>query len=290
MKRLMSVLAVSVFVAGMIGCSNNRSPVSNNASGAKGNVELSIKMGKVGALAKMAKTAEINLDSLTLDLTATGEVPIHSVTLISGHDQQIVTKNFELAANKNWTVQARTYATEPNPGCPQCPPNIRQIHNGSTSFDVAEGNSDPVNLTINAQYSMLVTRINPIPDSCNRITLYQGSDMNQLWNMWADTNFAIEQRAATDTAKLRYDWLYVQSYSQNIQVVIRGVWNGVPMILYWGTFSIPQVVAGEDVSYAFTLEWKGPSTAKVQKTINVTVGGIGTNTIDGTPIPPAPIK
>ncbi len=282
MKRFAGLFFVAVIVASMAGCSKS-SPTAANDSGAKGDVLLSINLGKVGALMKQAQETAISLDSLTMDLTATGEPSVHRVFPLSGNDQQTVNLDIELAANKQWTLQATTYALRPS--CPTCTNYYSQIiHQGSTSFNVAEGTNPPVNLTISALYSMLRVRINPIPDSATEISLYQGNDFSQLYSLWADTTFSRVSRPLTDTARIEYDWLNVQSFSQYIQVVIKGIWNGASVPLYWGTLTIPHVVAGADSSYSFNLGWVGPSSVTGQDSINVTIGNIGVITANGTPV------
>lgn len=277
MKRL-AVLLVSAFAAScLFGCSQ----VSPTASdpGPTGKVQVVVKLGKVGAL---AKTAAITLDSLTLDFSASGEASKHEVVSISGSDQQTVNLTVELAANKNWTVQARTYDGAQV---------WNNVHLGTTSFNVVEGNNPTVTLTLSARYSMLMVRINPVPDSSTYMMLAPGNDRTMMWMTWDDTTYSKGAKPATDTVKLYYDWLSVTDpmmpNQQNIQVVIRGTWNGTPNVdLYWGTLSIASVLAGQDASYSFNLNWIGPSATTAQVPIEVIVGKVGLITVDGTPINP----
>jgi hypothetical protein len=273
---LVSVLAASVF----FGCSQ-QSPVST-VEQPTGQVSLTLKLGKVGSLAKATKVAAITLDSLTLDFTASGEASIHQVILISGNDQQVVTTTVELAAGKNWTVNVRTY-DDAQPW--------NQVHYGSTSFDVVEGSNPPVGLTLSARYSMLMVRVNPVPDSSTYMLLAPGNDRTMMWMTWDDTSYVKGAKPATDTVKLYHDWLNVTDpmmpNPQDIQVVIRGTWNGTSNVdLYWGTLNIPTILAGVDASYSFSLNWIGPSSTTSQVQIDVTVGKVGMITVDGTPINP----
>jgi hypothetical protein len=273
----------------MIGCATSQSPTS--VSSTKGTVSLSVHIGKIGSLAKTAVIAPvvgINLDSLTMDFSANGEVPQHWMIPISGNDQQIVTQSYTLAAGKQWNVQATTWANKPNSMCPQCQPQAQQVHQGSTQFMVNEGSNSAVNFYISANVSMLLVRINPIPDNANEVTLYGGSDMNQLWNQYADTSFGIMQRDPTDTVKLRYNWLPasqnpMMGMPQDIQVIIKGILNNQQTSLYWGTLHMPYVTSGVDTSYSFKLKWVGPSNTSGQQEIDCTIGRIGTVYVDGTP-------
>jgi hypothetical protein len=260
----------------MLLTSCGKSPVSFQDSvdnSAKGQVQVMVKLGKIGSL---AKAAEISLDTLMLDLSATGEASIHQGIAVSGHDQQTVNTTIELAAGKTWTLSART-VDDLNPW--------QSVHSGSTTFSVVAGNNPAVTLNLDAIYSMLVVRINPIPDSSTYMGLGGGNDANSFWASMDDTTYTKGTKPTTDTVKLYYDWLNVGSWGQNIQVLIRGVWNGNQNVaLYWGTLNIPQVIAGQDASYSFNLNWVGPSATSGQKPIAVTVGKVGVITVDGTPV------
>lgn len=268
-----AIVSAFVFLA-MLGCSQNNSPVS--AGGGVGEVPLVIKLGKVGSL---AKTAAISLDSMTLDFTASGEANVHQKIDISGNDQQTVTTSVELAANKSWALTIRTYD-----GAQQW----NYVHNGSTSFNVVEGKNPTVSMTLSARYSMLMVRINPVPDSSTYMALAQGNDRSMMMIRWDDTTYSKGNKSTTDTVKLYYDWLSVTDQmpmTQNIQVLIRGTWNGTPDVdLYWGTLSITSVLAGQDASYSFNLNWIGPSSTTGNVPIEVTIGKIGTIIVDGTPV------
>ncbi len=308
MKRLISVLSISLFAVWLIaGCSNKSMPLSansGNSNSATGFVRVNVKLGAVG-LAKAAQAKDINLDSLTMDLTATGEVPIHVMIPISGSGSQTVSEPFSLAP-KNWMIQVNTYATQKyqyETNCPSCTSSVVQrVHNGSTNFSVVMGDTSSVNMSVNSDYSMLLVRISGISDSANEVSLYQfnGDSVDvpypaYSYNLFADTTFPIGSVTAQDTVKLRYDWLPVRAYNppnmgwnpppQGIEVVVGGSWGGIPMALSFGWLTIPYVTAGADTNYAFTLNWVGPGNVTQKKTVNVNVGSIGLITVDGTAAP-----
>jgi hypothetical protein len=315
MKRIISVLSISLFALWLVaGCSNKAMPLSansGNSNSATGYVRVTVKLGAIG-LAKAQSKKDIDLDSLTMDLSATGEVPVHLMIPISGSGEQTVSQPFSLAP-KTWTLSVNTYAMGPSMFCPPCiAPTV--IHTGQTSFTVVLGDTSSVNMSVSSEYSMLLVRISGISDSANEVALfrftgnppqfgipyptstwyYQWGDFgySSLTYGLADTTFAIGSVTAQDTIKLRYDWLPVRDTSMNgwpppqgIQVVISGSWSGTPMALSWGWLIIPKVTAGADTNYAFTLNWVGPGNVLQKKTVNVDVGAIGLITVDGAAAP-----
>jgi hypothetical protein len=270
-----SVIVPLLASAAMLFTGCGKSPVSFQDSAdnyATGKVQVMVKLGKIGSL---AKAAEISLDTLMLDLSATGEASIHQDIALSGHDQQTVNTTIELAAGKTWTLSART-VDDINPW--------QSVHSGSTTFSVVEGNNPAVTLNLDAAYSMLVVRINPVPDSSTYMALSFGDSTNNFWAI-DDTTYTKGAKPVTDTVKLYYDWLSVSSWEQKIQVMIRGTWEGSENVaLYWGTLNIPAVVAGQDAGYSFNLNWIGPSKTNGQKPIAVTIGKVGVITVDGKPV------
>jgi hypothetical protein len=291
MRRFLLVSLSSLLVAWLLSCSGKSSPLSANSGGGTGmgTLALSIDLGSVG-LAKKTETAAINLDSLTLDFSATGETPIHRVYPLSGNGQQIVSNSFSFDP-RLWSLTVKTYCTQMAKSftCPMCQPfaQTRIVHQGSTSFNVVAGDTATVNMAVSAQYSMLLLRVNSIPDSVNDAALYSGDSLNMAnsMNELADTSFPVGSMGLNDTAKLHYDWLNVMSVRQSVQVVLHGSWSGSEIPLYWGALDIPQVIAGQDTTYNFNINWIGPGGVPQVKTITVTAGKIGLITAVGTPIP-----
>ena len=279
MKRFFVSLAVGVFVSVLVYSCSQISPTTTS-QGAKGEVQLLVNLGKVGAL---AKSAAITLDSLTLDFTATGENPIHKMIPISESGQQIANLTLSLAC-KQWTVNARTWDGART---------YDNVHGGTTIFTVVEGANLPVSLSLDARFSMLMVRINPVPDSATYMALYQDTSLTRLYQMYDDTIFTRRTQMVTDTAKLYYDWLPVSMGGpmmggSGIQVVIRGIWNGRFIDLYHGNLMFPSVVAGVDASYTFNLNWIGPSNKTALQQITATAGRVATVIVDGKTIPPLP--
>jgi len=278
--RLTSVFVGVLVAAGvlLVGCFNT-SPVSSGGDfSGKGQVQISIKIGKVGSL---AKSAAIELDSLVVEFSAPGEAPTKRKFAISGNEQQSVNFEIELAAGKTWTILGRTYAQRSWHGWGEAV----EVHYGATQINVVEGVNPGVQLFVNSRYSMLMVRINPVPDSSTYMGLAMGNDRNMMWWTLDDTTYEKGAKSAADTVKLYYDWLDVRDWSTDIQVIIRGDWNGVPNIdLYWGTVNIPQVLAGQDASYSFNLNWIGPSSTTGTTTIEAIIGKVGLITVDGTPL------
>jgi hypothetical protein len=273
MKGFFVLCCASLFSAvSFFGCAQAPTAYSASGDNQTGQVQLLVKLGKVGSL---AKTAEISLDSLVLVFFASGEADVRRNIPISGHEQQTVNLTVELAANKSWTVSASTYD------------NWSVIHSGSANFNVVEGSNPAVSLALSANYSMLMVRISPLPDSATYVALSSGSELGNFWPI-DDTTFSKGPKLATDTAKLFYDFFPVNngmSSSQDNQVAIRGTWNGVEnIVLYWGTVNIPLPAPGQDASYSFNLNWVGPSSVFGQVPIEATIGRVGSITVDGVPI------
>ena len=272
---------VAIFVVAMLfSCvmDSAQGPVSPEGS-AVGEVQVTLNLGKVGGL---AKSATIDLDSLAMTFMAAGEVTVRRTVILSGYAQQVVNQTVALTANKNWTLQIQTYDWVEDPTMPGMFRNM-VVHSGNTSFDVVEGANPTVSLSVNAKYSMLVVRINPLPDSSTFVGLYQGTDISMLYQRYDDTTYTKKVQSETDSVKLYYDWLEVNGMSYDIQVIIRGDWNGADTSLCWGTLNIPKVISGQDDSYAFDLTWIGPGRPEGDVPISVTVGKVGVITVDGTP-------
>jgi len=243
------------------GCDISK-PNNPNSSEKKGSAEVSIQLGKVGAL---AKKSAIDLNTLTLTLSATGETPVTQVIALSGSAQQTVTKIFDnLASQKEWILTAVTKDIEG-----------MVIHSGTKAFTVPIEAVANVSLNLDAQYSMLKANLFPIRDSVTICSLsVDGQGV-------AGLSFAKGSRVG-DTVNLSYDYLSATASGVLHTLVISayGEMWGKQQLLYKGETTIT-AVSGVDQSSTITLSWVGPSTPPTGgASITVTLGAIGTITVN----------
>lgn len=139
MKRfLFAVFSVVPFLFAGCGVHENNGTNPEPSS----SVTLSVSCGPVGNL---QKTKVISLQKLFITLTASGESDIIDTFSLSGYGRQTVTKDYlNIASAKTWTVTAISKDA-----------NGTTIHSGSKTFSVQPGENIPVNLDLNAKYSML---------------------------------------------------------------------------------------------------------------------------------------
>jgi hypothetical protein len=202
----------------------NRHP-TDSASEAPGLLELTVKLGDVGSLAKQ-KT--IDLNTLTLILAAPGEDTIFSKTLLNGNTRQTITKTFaDMASIKKWDVTA--IATDKDGAT---------IHSGTTTFVINPRDTAIVTLELAAKYSMLKANFFPIRDSVNAcLLIVDGSVV-------ADSSFKWTELRG-DSVKLSFDYLTAspEGIEHTIRLDVRGIVWGDDTLLYRGD-TVITVISG----------------------------------------------
>jgi len=267
MQMLKCLLASALFFM-FFSCDLPTPPVSKDT----GSAQVSIVIGKIGALAK--KTA-IELDTLYVTLSAPGETTIEDKFPISGNSQQTITKTYDNLASlvKTWTLTAVAKDV-----------NGVTIHSGSTSFVVPARDVIPVTLDLAAQYSMLKANFYPIRDSVTRCELLVDAAVVD------DSSFA-KQSCLGDTVKLAYDYLSASpspGKAHAIRMDVYGDMWGLDTLLYSGETAI-DVISGQNASYTIVLNWVGPSAPPPgAATMTVVLGAVGTVTINGEIFKPVP--
>jgi len=260
MRKLLVALAASLT---LWGCSNDSSTSSIGAESSikTGSAQISVKTQQVGRLAK--RVADIEMASMTIELSADGELTIASIVSLSGNgSSQAIVQFDNLAPLKTWTAVATSYDQ-----------NGVVIHQGGQAFYVYPDETNQVTLDLNAKYSMLKAEYAPIADSVTSIHL-SVDDVEVVNQSFAP--------GSTPSAILGYDYLEADGItSQNIKMQAKGSYWKKEYTLYEGQVDIV-VNPGVDTSYVVVLDWVGPGQPpRGAANITVNLGAIGTVTIDG---------
>ena len=256
MKRLFAGLMLSGFI--LISCSTGpNNPVDNNSPGS---ANVSVRVGNVGT---MAKRHDISLSKLIISISSQGETPILDTFPLSGNGQMTVSKTYNnLASLKTWTLSVNTLDSKDS-----------LIHSGSTTFNIQPRQTTDVSLDLSARFSMLKANFFPIRDSVTRCELLvNGTNVD-------DSSFA-KQSAIGNTVKLAYDYLQT-NIAQRINMDVYGKMWGLDTLLYAGDTTITPL-PGSNASYTITLKWVGLALPPPgQATMTVTLGAMGTVTVNG---------
>jgi hypothetical protein len=218
-----------------------------------------VKLGKTGSL---AKASEISLDTLMLDLSATGEASIHQDIAVSGHDQQTVNTTIELAAGKTWKAKGWTRDLAG-----------MIVHLDSTTFTVLENDTIDISLSLPARYSMISATFLPISDSAKSCELWLNGAMV------ADTVFG--KNSGFSEVRLEYDYIPASlspGTANTILLNIRGDWIATDTLL-WSGQGVINVISGEDISQTINLAWVGPQVGGGD--VSVVIGKVATITVSG---------
>jgi hypothetical protein len=254
MKKLtfLAFAAISLF-----NCENPTPLPNDNPSGG---ANITIKMGKVGAL---AKRTDIEFSRLCIALSATGEATIYDTIPISGNGATSVNKTYEdLASLKTWTLKVNTIDIKDS-----------TIHAGSIAFDVRPRQTADVTVDLPAQYSMLKANFSPIRDSVTRCELL-------LDGVVIDDSSFGKQSALGTSIQLAFDYLPV-GVTKRIKMDVYGEMWGFDTLLYTSDTVITSV-AGENKSYNIALKWVGPKLPPPgQASMNVILGAVGTVSVNG---------
>jgi len=275
MKKVKSSI-ILLCVSFLLSCSKEHTifPESPEAIGA---LQVSINMGKVGALRKTMKSTQIDMTKLYIVFSAEGQSPIFdTLTLTGGSQERTERKTYgNVAAWKDgyaieWTLSAEARDK-----------NGILIYSGDTVFTIHPDETTEIPLFLKSKYSMLKVNFFPIRDSVTRCKLnVDGGPVE------ADSTFPI-QSLIGDTVSLSYDYLTASSFgvSHHIKLNVYGKSSdGIDTLLYTGDTTI-LVQSGEDKKYRVLLNYVGHNTLHGAATMVVTLGEVGTTKIDGVLFP-----
>lgn len=225
-----------------------------------GSTRINIIVGKVGST-----RAPITMSNLFLTLSAEGEETITDTFSLSGTGQTTINTSYsDMASLKEWTLIVLAVDTDGE-----------IIHSGSTIFTVQPQQVEDVNISLAANYSMLVPNIYPIGDSVTRCEVILDTITVR------DSSFA-KQSIVGDTIELSYNYMSASEVGvqHTVRLNVYGEMWGIDTLLYTGE-TIITVISGQDTGYSLLLDWVGPNTPPDgQATISVVLGSIGTVTIN----------
>jgi hypothetical protein len=257
----------SAFLFGLVlllmSCSTG--PLSPDTNKEYGSAKVNVQVGKIGHLQKIA---EIVLSNLYIVLSAPGEQLVKDTIALTTNGETSFQKTYDnLASLKTWTLSAVSTEDKGN-----------AVHYGTTTFNVEPRHTTPVNLNLNARFSMLTANLYPIRDSVTRcVLLVDGIQVD-------DSSF-IKQTMLGDTIKLFYNYLDT-GVARHIEMKVYGTMWSDDTLLYIGDTLIT-VRSGVDQHYDVKLYWVGPDIPPAgQATMNMTLGRVGTVTVNGYIDPP----
>ncbi|MBN1578554.1 MAG: hypothetical protein JW913_18470 [Chitinispirillaceae bacterium] len=261
----------------ILSCSNDHqshNPVA--ANGESGVLKVSVNIGRVGALSKKSKAADIEMTDLYVVFSADGYDSIFdTIPLGGGSDGRTEEEIYPAMAarykNKiiEWTLRVEARDQNDNP-----------THWGDTVFSIRPKDTTDVTLTVEARYSMLKANFIPIRDSVTRCVL----DIDNGDHI-VDSSFE-KQSLVGNTVTLSYDYLTASTDGEphTIKLDVFGELWGIDTMLYTGTTDIT-VLSGEEGNYKVPLAYKGPKTLHGAADMVVTLGTVGTVSMDGILIP-----
>lgn len=230
-------------------------PQRNNPTGA---AAIQVQAGRIGAL---AKSSDIRLARLVITLNAPQETSRTDTLSLSGSGEQTINKTYTgLAANKTWTLQARTVDARGT-----------IIHSGTTTFTLQAGRTTPVSLGLSPFYSVLTAWFYPIDDSVSKVEL-------KVDGIVRDDSVFVAQTKVGDTVKLFYDYLSVGS--RRIELNVYGVYEGTLRLLYSGDTTV-NIAAGQNQNLSVALAWRGPGVFHGSLGMTVTLGALGNVQVRG---------
>jgi hypothetical protein len=234
-------------------------------------VEVTIHAGGVGALSKAAGSKAIEMSDLYVVLAAEGEDTVYDTLSLTGgsHERTERATYTGLASRIEDRIVEWTLAVESRDG------NGEVIHSGDTAFAIPPLDTAEVELHLSAQYSMLKANYRPIRDSVTRCELIVDGETV------ADSSFA-KQSLVGENVQLAFDYLQAapMGVAGDIELNVYGVLWGIDTLLYTGDTTI-SVVSGADDACDVVLDYVGPDTLHGGATMVVTLGAVGTTTING---------
>ncbi len=254
MQYIIKVVSILIAIL-LVGCSDNGvlSSIPQNEQALKGSANITVDVAEIGIL---AKASALRMTTVIVTVSADGEDTIEKEYSLSEKGGDVIDFTLEdLASFKNWTVIA---LTTDEAGV--------VIHEGTTSFYVEPSVVTEVALSLDAQYSILQTSFEALPDSITSVVLYvDGVKRDSI--------------SAVDELALSYDYLTIGE-DHITEIVCYGSLFGTSMELYKGTVSVTPKM-GTDQSYSLTLAWVGIEEPPAgSASMNITVGTVGTETLN----------
>jgi hypothetical protein len=271
MKYLSSIFIILIAVV-LFSCSNGYDPSIHDLHKETGTVQVTVNLGEAGKLNKAKNTAAIDMANLVVTLSADGQDTINDTLSLTGGSQER-TERMTYAGLAAWvndrSVEWMLSATALDR-------NGLIIHSGDTIFTLPVGDTVEIPLFLNAFYSMLVANYFPLRDS---VTL---CELRVDGYLQADSSFP-KQSLVGDTVTLSFDYLTASpsGISHHIELNVYGEIAGNEEMLYTGDTTI-NVLSGEDAGYMVVLSYVGSDTINIASTIVVTLGKVGTVTVNGT--------
>ncbi len=262
---------VAVAVACMVSCAKHNTLTEPEHSPETGSVHVTLHAGQVGALHKVAKSADIEMHTLYIALSAKQQDTLYdTLTLTGGSQQRTERKTYSglVARSKNDMVKWRLSVMSMDR-------NEKVVHSGDTVFTIVPFDTADVALYLYAQYSMLKAVFRPIPAAVNRCELVVNGKSK------ADSSFT-KKSLQRNEVRLSHDYLHAspEGVSNRIELNVYGrVW-GVDTLLYTGATTIT-VVSGKSASYKIPLAYVLPEALHGAAAMTVTLGTVETVTVEG---------
>jgi len=254
------VLATLVAACAMFtSCDGGRSAATNpDPSAELGRVEVSIKAGAVGVL---ARSAQMVPTKIVLEFRSGAASRIKDTILVASTGS--ILKSYSFPAQPE-TLVVKGYDQR----------DSLLYYNGGTVFAVAAGKTTSVGVSLDARYSSLKVRF-PVVDSLDRFQLLVDGAL------WADSSIVAGSRNG-DTISVSRDYL-TSSLAGNSHALAFRIWGrsqGKDTVLYALDTTV-SVVSGQNPGLVFVSRWVGGATKKPGfASLALTVGLLGEVKVD----------
>lgn len=243
------------------GCANEVAGPQKPSGSGNGAAAVEVRVGKIGIL---AKRSSIELEHLIIGIVRESDDSVIAIDTsnLSGHEETVVSKTFaDLSAPATYTLEVTVIDDAE-----------KVIHYGSEQFTTVPDDTVDVSLDLDARYSMLRISFNTIPDSVDGVMLGI-ADVDTI-----ESTFTV---GASDTVALKYDYLPANADGIEYDVSLRanGSFYGTDTVLYAADTAIV-ALSGVDTNYLVVMKWVGPGIPDGAAEIVVTIGTVGTSTIN----------
>ena len=271
MKRCAS-LCIALAFAMLLSCSKDHS-MDYALLVEKGAVQISVNLGKIGALQKGAQmNGPIEIADLCIALSAKDHGSIFDTIALAGGSQSI-SKQLTYANLAAWTENEAIQWTlsvesHDNQG--------KIVHSGDTVFALTPEDTINIPLVLKARYSILTAHFYPIRDSVTRCELVIDGNSAEA----ADSSFP-KQKLIGDTVEVANEYLTASpsGVSHLITLNVYGVSKEMESILYKGDTTI-LVKSGEDKKYNVRLNYVGKDSLLAGLIMTATLGNIKGPTVE----------
>ncbi len=270
MKKVTLIIFYSA-VAFLVSCSKKHDPVVLVLPKETGSLQVTVNLGEVSKLRKSMKTADIEMTSFSIVLSADDQSSVYDTfALTGGSHKRTERKTYPgiVAAVDGNLIEWTLYAEARDQ-------NGSVIHSGDTAFTLLVNDTVDIALFLDAQYSMLVANYFPIRDSVTRCVLQVDGYTK------ADSGFPA-QAFVGDTVMMSFDYLTAShaGIAHIIGLLVYGDIAGSEMLLYSGDTDII-VRSGEEANYTIMLSYVGPTVPHGAADMVVTLGKVGKAVING---------